>query len=33
MGGRGEGDDNFIPGDRLLRLAMGRVAVGGADTA
>lgn len=32
MGGRGEGDDNFIPGDKLLRLAVGLMAVGGADT-
>jgi hypothetical protein len=28
MGGRGEGDDNFIPGDRLLRLVVNLTAAG-----
>lgn len=30
MGGRGEGDDNFIPGERLLRLVVSLTATGGA---
>lgn len=33
MGGRGEGDDNFIPGERLLRLVVNLTAAGGAFTA
>lgn len=30
MGGRGEGDDNFIPGERLLRRVVNLTAAGGA---
>jgi hypothetical protein len=32
MGDRGEGDDNFIPGERLLRLVVNFTAAEGADT-